>query len=314
MKATSGPLPTGPGWIYELKWDGMRVLVEVGPDGVRSWSANGLEATATYPELAALGPALSPIQCVLDGEVVALDAAGRPSFERLQHRMHVASPAEAARRAQDVPVELVVFDLVSLGGHDTTGLPWSDRRRLLEGLASDLPPGVDLARVFDDGEALLAACRAAGLEGVMAKRVDARYVPGGRTKAWIKVKVRREQEVVVGGWAPGEGNREGGLGSLLVGYHDAPGAPELRYAGKVGSGFTAAELTRVERLLAPLARETSPFTPRPPALHARGARWVEPDVVVEVAFGEWTGDGRMRHPVYLGQRLDVDPAAVVREP
>jgi bifunctional non-homologous end joining protein LigD len=148
----------------------------------------------------------------------------------------------------------------------------------------------------------------------MAKRADGRYVPGGRTRSWIKVKVRRQQEVLVGGWAPGEGNRAGGLGSLLVGYHDAPGAPELRYAGRVGSGFTASELVRVERLLAPLARPDCPFDPRPPALHARGARWVEPSIVVEVHFGEWTGDGRMRHPVYMGQRLDVDPAAVVREP
>jgi bifunctional non-homologous end joining protein LigD len=314
MKATSGTLPTGSGWVYELKWDGMRVLAEVGPEGVRAWSSNGKDATASFPELAALGPALAPVECVLDGEVVALDAAGRPSFTRLQNRMHVSSPADARRRAQDVPVEYVVFDVLSLGGHDTTGLPWADRHRLLESLAEDFPPGVDAAQAFEDGEALLAACRAQGLEGVIAKRADSTYLPGTRTRSWVKVKVRRRQEVVVGGWAPGEGNRAGGLGSLLIGVHDTPGAPDLRYGGRVGSGFTGAELLRMERVLRPLAVDACPFSPPPPALYVRGSHWVRPEVVVEVAYGEWTDDGRLRHPVYLGQRDDVDPAAVIREP
>ena len=314
MKAVSGTLPHGPGWSYEVKWDGMRLLAQVGADGVRLWSSNGLEATNTYPELAALGPALAPVECVLDGEVVALNGEGRPSFTRLQHRMHVTAVADARRRAQDVPVEFVVFDLLELGGHDTTSLTLADRRRLLGNLADDLPPGTGLAQVFEDGDSLLEACRAKGMEGVVAKRVDSPYVPGARSRSWVKTKVRREQEVVVGGWALGEGNREGGLGSLLVGVHDSPGAPELRFSGRVGSGFTHAELTRMERLLAPLAIPDCPFTPRPPALHVRGARWVAPEVVVEVRFGEWTDDGRMRHPVYMGQRTDKDAADVVREP
>ncbi len=314
MKATSGTLPKGSGWAYELKWDGMRVLADVRPEAVSAWTSNGLDATTRFPELAALGPALAPVECVLDGEVVALDARGRPSFTRLQHRMHVATPAKVRLVAEEVPVEFVVFDLLRLGGHDTTGLPWSDRHRLLQGLAEDFPPGVQAAQAFDDGEALLAATRAQGLEGVMAKRVDSTYLPGSRTRSWIKVKVRRQQEVVVGGWAPGEGNRAGGLGSLLIGVHDAPGAPELRYGGRVGSGFTAAELLRMERLLRPLAVDACPFTPEPPPLYVRGSHWVRPEVVVEVAYGEWTDDGRLRHPVYLGQRDDIDPAAVVQEP
>jgi bifunctional non-homologous end joining protein LigD len=314
MKATSGTLPVGSGWAYELKWDGMRVLAKVGPDGVQAWSGNGLDATASVPELAALGPALAPVECLLDGEVVALDATGRPSFTRLQQRMHVTSPAEGRRRAQLVPVEFVVFDILSLGGHDTTALPWSDRHHLLESLADDLPPGMQVAQAFEDGEALLAACKAQGLEGVMAKRVDSTYQPGTRTRSWVKVKVRRQQEVVVGGWAPGEGNRAGGLGSLLIGVHDAPGAPELRYGGRVGSGFTTAELVRMERLLRPLEIDECPFTPEPPKLYVRNAHWVRPEVAVEVAYGEWTDDGRMRHPVYLGQREDVDVSAVIREP
>lgn len=314
MKATSGTLPRGSGWVYELKWDGMRVLTEVGPAGVRAWSSNGKDVTVSFPELGALGPALAPVECVLDGEVVALDAAGRPSFTRLQHRMHVTVPTEARRRAQEVPVEYVVFDLLGLGGHDTTGLAWADRHRLLQGLAEDLPPGIDVAQAFEDGEALLAATRARGLEGIIAKRVDSTYVPGGRTRSWVKVKVRRQQEVVVGGWAPGEGSRSGGLGSLLIGVHDAPGAPELRYGGRVGSGFTGAELRRMEQVLRPLEIDECPFTPVPPALYVRGSHWVRPEVVAEVAYGEWTDDGRLRHPVYLGQRDDVDPANVIREP
>lgn len=314
MKATSGTLPKGSGWVYELKWDGMRILADVRPDAVSAWTSNGLDATARFPELAALGPALAPVECVLDGEVVALDDRGRPSFTRLQHRMHVATPAKVRQVAGEVPVEFVVFDLLRLGGHDTTVLPWADRHRLLRGLAEDFPPGIQAAQTFDDGEALLAATRARGLEGVMAKRVDSTYLPGTRTRSWVKVKVRRQQEVVVGGWAPGEGSRAGGLGSLLIGVHEAPGAPELRYGGRVGSGFTAAELLRMERLLRPLAVDACPFTPPPPSLYVRGAHWVRPEVVVEVAYGEWTADGRLRHPVYLGQRDDVDPAAVVQEP
>jgi bifunctional non-homologous end joining protein LigD len=314
MKATSGPLPTGPDWAYELKWDGMRVITEVTAGGVRAWSSNGREATATFPELAALGPALAPVECTLDGEVVAIGPDGRPNFGRLQHRMHVATVAEARRRAADVPVELIVFDLLRLGGQDTTALPWRDRRRLLEQLADDLPPATSLSTVFDDGESLFAASRQQNLEGVVAKRRGSPYVPGARTKSWVKVKVRRRQEFVVGGWASGEGRRANGLGSVLVGYHDAPGMPELRYAGRAGSGFTDAELDRLAAELVPLALDACPFTPTPPALHSRGARWVEPRVVVEIEFGEWTSDGRLRHPVYLGERIDVDPAAVVREP
>jgi bifunctional non-homologous end joining protein LigD len=312
MKATSGTLPTGDGWIFETKWDGMRVLTEVGPAGVRAWSANGRDATVTFPELAALGPALAPVEAVLDGEVVALDAAGRPSFERLQGRMHVSSPVEAARRAVDVPVAYVIFDLLRLGDHDVTGLPWRDRRRLLEQVADDLPAGMDLATVYEDGPELLAAVDRQGLEGVMAKRVDAPYAAGRRSPAWVKVKVRRHDELVVGGWSGGLGNREGKLGSLLVGYHDAPGDPVLRYAGRVGSGFTWPELDRVGALLAPLAADACPFDPPPPPLHRKGAHWVRPEVVVEVAYGEMTVEGRLRHPVYLGERSDKAAADVVR--
>jgi bifunctional non-homologous end joining protein LigD len=314
MKATSGPLPTGDGWVYEIKWDGMRVLADVTPDGVRAWSANGRDAGAAFPELAALAPALAPLDALLDGEVVALDAAGRPSFERLQGRMHVSSAAESRRRAADTPVAYVVFDLLRLGGHDLTGRPWRERRRLLDQIADDLPPGVDVAQVYDDGASLLTASEQQGLEGVVAKRADSTYVPGGRNRSWVKVKVRRHDELVVGGWSGGAGNREGRLGSLLVGFHPTPGDPVLRFAGRVGSGFTSAELDRMATRLAPLASRACPFDPPPPPLHRRGAHWVRPEVVVEIAYGEWTNEGRLRHPVYLGERPDVDAATVVRPP
>jgi bifunctional non-homologous end joining protein LigD len=312
MKAVSGPLPTGDGWVYEIKWDGMRVVAEVTPDGLRAWSTRARDVAVSFPELASLPEALAPLDVVLDGEVVALDARGRPSFERLQHRMHVTSAVDAARRAAEVPVAYVVFDLLRMGGHDLTGRPWHERRRLLDQLADDLPPGVDVATVYEDGPDLLAAVDAQGLEGVVAKRRDAPYVPGGRSRQWVKVKVRRHDEWVVGGWSGGSGNREGGLGSLLLGAYDAPGGGTLRYAGRVGSGFTAPELARMGRRLAPLATHDCPFDPPPEPAHRRGSHWVRPEVVVEVAYGEITSDGRIRHPVYLGERTDVDPSTVVR--
>lgn len=314
MKATSGTLPAGDGWVYEIKWDGMRVLADVTPEGVRAWSANGRDAGPSFPELEALAGALAPLDALLDGEVVALDDQGRPSFERLQGRMHVSSAAEARRRAADIPVAYVVFDLLRLGGHDLTGRPWHDRRRLLDQLADDLPDGVDVARVYDDGPGLLAVTDQRGLEGVIAKRTGSIYVPGARTRDWVKVKVRRHDELVVGGWSGGAGNRDGRLGSLLVGFHRVAGDGVLRYAGRVGSGFTSSELDRMGARLAPLAAEACPFVPPPPPLHRRGAHWVRPEVAVEIAYGEWTSEGRLRHPVYMGERPDVDAYVVVRPP
>jgi bifunctional non-homologous end joining protein LigD len=171
--------------------------------------------------------------------------------------------------------------------------------------------------VYEDGADLLEAVSRQGLEGVMAKRVDAPYLPGRRSRSWIKVKVRRHDEMVVGGWSGGLGNREGKLGSLLVGFYDpVPGGDvpgPLRYAGRVGSGFTSGELDRMGARLAGLAAAESPFDPAPPPLHRKGAHWVRPEVVVEVEYGEWTEEGRLRHPVYLGERTDK-AAADVRHP
>jgi bifunctional non-homologous end joining protein LigD len=320
MKATSlpvltggRPLPSGPEWAYELKWDGMRALVEVHGGQARIWSSNGKDATVTYPELQVLGAAFAHLDVVLDGEIVALEE-GRPDFGRLQHRMHVTSPVEAARRAAEVPAALVVFDVLQVGDQSTVSLAWSARRALLTQLADDFPPGVVLAQAFDDGTDLLDAARRTGMEGIVAKRRDSVYEPGRRSPHWLKVKARLRQELVVGGWQPGEGNRVGFLGSLLLGYYDAPGAGELRYAGKVGTGFSSAELVRLRDVLEERAVTTTPYDPHPPPLVARTAHWVRPELVAEIEFGSWTEDGVVRHASYLGLRTDKDPAEVVREP
>ncbi len=315
MKATAGELPIGDGWTYEVKWDGMRALCFVRDGTLRVQSANERDVTVSWPELTGLPEALPAGSVLLDGELVATDELGRPSFGLLQQRMHISNAAEAARRANEVPVSYVVFDVLHLDGHDLMGLPLADRRRLL-GQVVEPAPRWRTSPVHEDGALLLEAADAQGLEGVVAKRADSTYVPGSRTRTWLKVKVRRHQEVVVGGWLPGEGNREGRLGALLVGVHDAPGdGSPLRYAGRVGTGFKEAELRRLADQLAALATDECPFDPPPPRPDvARGAQWVRPELVAEVAYGEWTGDHRLRHPSYLGLRFDKDADQVTRDP
>ncbi len=312
MKATIGPLPEdGSRWAYEVKWDGMRIVAFVAPDGaVVLQSTNLRDVTVSFPELAGLGAATGGRAAVIDGEVVAFDDQGRPSFSKMQHRMHVIAPADVARRAAEVPVVFQAFDLLGFDGHDATALPWTDRRRLL-GQVLEPGPHWTVPAVHEDGAVLLDAMGQLGLEGVVAKRRDSLYEIGRRSRAWVKVKVIREQELVVGGWADGEGRREGTLGALLLGYHDDAGS--LRYAGRVGTGFNDAELDRLHALLTPLTRATSPFDPLPPVLHRRRARWAEPVLVAQVRYGEWTPEGLLRHPVYLGQRTDTDASEVTRD-
>jgi bifunctional non-homologous end joining protein LigD len=297
-------------WGYEMKWDGVRAVVHVEGGRATAYSRNDIDITATYPELRDLAESLGSTQAVLDGELVALDAAGRPSFERLQPRMHVKGAAQVRRLVKSVPVTFLVFDLLHLDGHSTLDLPYEDRRELLEGLGLEgrswqVPPAW-----FGDGASVLAAAAEQGLEGVVAKRRDSAYRPGRRTDTWLKVKNLRTQEVVVGGWKPGTGNREGTIGSLLLGI---PGDHGLLYAGKVGTGFTRASLAALAARLAPLEVGDSPFTGQVPAADARAAHWVRPEVVGEVRFAEWTRDGRLRHPAWRGLRPDKAPGDVVRE-
>lgn len=314
MKAASAEAPPpGDDWVHEVKWDGMRILARCAGGETTLRSGNLLDATARFPELAGLAAAVG-CDVVLDGEVVAFDAGGRPDFGRLQQRMHLSSPGEVQRVAAEVPVSFALFDVLWLDGHDLCPLPWEQRRGLLEQLV-DPAPSWRVPPYDTDGPGLLAIADAQGLEGIVSKRLDSTYAPGKRTTSWRKVKVRRHQEFVVGGWWPGEKGRAGRLGSLLIGVHEpsTPGNP-LRFAGKVGTGFTSTALTSYEQLLDGLTTDVCPFDPPPPSPIARHARWVRPEVVVEVAFGEWTSDGVLRHPSHLGRRTDTAPGEVVREP
>jgi bifunctional non-homologous end joining protein LigD len=308
MLAKTGTLPTGDNWGYEIKWDGIRALIYSQPGTLRIESRNLRDLTAQYPELRRLGRALGSHEAILDGEIVALDDKGRPSFERLQQRMHLTSDAVIKRRAKDVPASFVVFDVLFLDGELLLDRPLAERRERLESLGLEGPSWRTPAIHHGDGADLLAATAAQGLEGLVAKRLDSPYEPGRRGSCWIKVKNFRRQELVVGGWGEGEGRRANGIGALLVGHYENG---KFRYAGKVGTGFTEKTLRDLARRLEPLARKTSPFQagPKPP----KGAHWVEPHLVVEVDFGEWTREGILRHPSYKGLRDDKEPREVVRE-
>lgn len=302
MLATTAALPTGAGWSAEVKWDGVRALVAVGPHGSRATSRNGNDVTGGYPEVAALsGP-----PALLDLELVAFDEAGRPSFELLQSRMHVRSPAAPLVAA--APVTMVAFDVLHTD-RSLLDLAYDDRRALLGALEL---PGVAVPPAFPDGAAdLFASTRAQGLEGVVVKRRDSRYLPGRRSEDWVKVKHVHRQSALVCGWKPGAGGRIGRIGSLLLGVHDDRG---LVYAGHVGTGFTGATLALLQARLAPLARTAAPYDVPVPREQARDAVWVEPVLVADVDHSGWTRDGRLRHPSYKGLRDDVDPSRVVREP
>lgn len=298
MLASHGPLPLGDGWAYEVKWDGVRALVAVENGGVRATSRNGNDITGAYPELLSLdGPA-----ALLDGEIVAL-VDGLPDFGALQNRMHVRSPSRSLVEA--TPVTFLPFDVLHIQDSSVLALPYDDRRSLLEELHPSAP-----AAFHGDGAVLLESTRAQGLEGLVAKRRDSTYLPGRRSEAWVKVKHVLRQSAVVCGWKEGDGGRSGTLGSLLLGVRTEAG---LTYAGRVGTGFTAATLRQLADLLEPLSRKGSPFPEPLDNESERVAHWVEPVLVVDVDYAAWTQDGRMRHPSYKGLRPDLDPQEVTRE-
>jgi len=318
MLATANGRPSPAGaWSLEMKWDGVRAIAEVTAEGVVLTSRNELDLTATYPELAALAGAIEADSAVLDGEIVALDGQGRPSFALLQQRFGLTRPGDVERVRRTAPVHLFLFDLLELDGAGLVDRPYRERRALLERLVTrvgpiEVPPvvadasGEDLGPAVDDA---MATSRRLGLEGVVAKRSDGPYLLGSRSGDWLKLKHERAQEVVVGGWKPGAGRREGGVGALLLGVPTEHG---LAYVGKVGTGFTDRDLGAIGARLATRERATSPFldVPRP---DARDAHWVTPDLVGEVRFAEWTATGRLRQPSWRGWRPDKRPADVVRE-
>ena len=307
MLARTGELPPDDGWAFEIKWDGVRAIAYCeGGRLLKLESRNQTNITPRYPELRELGRALGTHEAILDGEVVSFEG-GVPSFQRLQKRMHLTSEAQVRRLSQTEPVVYIVFDLLWLDGHSLLELPYADRRTLLAKLEIVGPAWQSPAHHVGDGEAMLAASRAQGLEGIVAKRLDCPYVPGRRSNGWVKVKNKKTADVVVGGWMPGEGGRAGRLGALVVGFYEDG---DLHYAGRAGSGFTEAELKRVQSLLEARAREGSPFTggPKPP----KQVRFVEPELIASVEYSDMTNDGTLRHPVYKGLRDDIAPEDVGR--
>lgn len=300
LATTADRVPAGPEWVHEVKWDGMRLLVDIRDGVVTLSSRSGRDVTVSFPELAGLGTAYPDL--LLDGEVVAL-ADGRPSFAALADRMHVRSVAKAQRLSASRPVTLMVFDLLRLFGADLTGQPWHARRELLERL--DLSgPHWRVPEVHDDGAALLAATAESGLEGIVSKRRDAPYAAGRRSADWRKTAHRTSLSVVVGGWRP-ETTASGRLGAILVGLPD--GAGGWRYAGRVGSGLAGTAGVALARRLGPLVRESSPFSDEVPRIDALEATWVAPRLVVEVRSLELTDSHRLRQPAYLGVRSDLRP-------
>jgi bifunctional non-homologous end joining protein LigD len=307
MLATLGTLPTGGGWAYEYKWDGVRAVVYRQPGGVRVMSRNERDVTPSYPDLAAAAvvAVAGDRPMILDGEVVALDRDGRPSFARLQRRMNVRQPS--ADLIAGVPLAYNVFDLLSLDGRPLLDAPYEERRKLLTGLGLTgdmllVPPNF----VEDTPDRVVRAARDGGLEGVVAKRLTSPYVPGHRSPDWLKAPFIRTQEVVILGYKAGEGRRAGTIGALLVGLHRGG---RLSFAGGVGTGFTDAMLHDLQSRLASLHRAT-PAADDVPRRDARDAVWVEPSVVGEVEYRSFTPDGRLRHSSWRGLRPDKDPDQV----
>ena len=312
MLATSGTLGmvTRGDWALEWKWDGIRVLARADGGDIRLLSRRGNDVTATYPELAGL-PRVLRGDALVDGEIVALDDLGRPSFELMQQRMNLTRPREIERLVGIVPVRLLLFDVLEIAGSSVMDEPYVRRRERLErlvrprrGIPVELP-----AAASGTPEEAFEESRRLGLEGLVAKRADSPYRPGARSEDWVKLKLTRTQEVVIGGYRKGSGTRTGHIRSLLVGI---PGDHGLEYAGRVGSGFREVELDRLLRRLDDLEQSGPPFVDVP-AVDAQDAVWVRPELVGEIEFGEWTRTGVARHPRWRGLRSDKRPDEVVRE-
>jgi bifunctional non-homologous end joining protein LigD len=288
------------GW--EFKWDGVRAIAYVSGGRVRLVSRSDRDMTGSYPELAVLADRVDAA-VILDGEIVAL-RDGRPDFGLLQTRMHVRQPP--AGLVREAPVQLYVFDLLYHGVESLLAVRYTERRAGLEDLALDQDP-VRTPPWYRGGAGdILAVSAVHGLEGIVGKPLSSRYRPGARGE-WIKVKNIRHQEVIVCGWTAGAGRRTQLLGSLLAGVYDQH---RLRYIGHVGTGFTQVMLADLMQRLRPLRRDTSPFDVAVPVQHARAAHWVEPQLVGEVAFTEWTAEMIMRHPSWRGLRADKKPGQV----
>jgi bifunctional non-homologous end joining protein LigD len=294
-------VPRGAGWEFEVKWDGYRAIASVSQGDATLTSRNGNDLTGRFEYVAKeIAKAVKTPDCVLDGEVCALDESGRSSFSAMQ------------QGKAGTPLVFYVFDLLELDGEPLVDLPLVERRKRLEQLLDKRSRTVRLSEPFDDGVALLQAATEQHLEGIMAKRLDSRYVQGKRTRDWLKVKTHGEQEFVIAGFTKGTGRRASSFGSLVLGYYQGG---ELVYAGNVGTGFNSREIDKLLDKLRPLKRGTSPFreVPKMPKVRKSDVIWVEPKLVCEVVFAEWTHDGRLRAPAYKGLREDKPAEEVRRE-
>lgn len=312
MLASPGPAsgpPAGPDWAHEIKWDGVRLLVDLHPAhpaGLRLTTRTERDVTRAFPELQTIRELGTDV--LLDGEVVRLEQ-GRPSFGGIGERLHASDTARVRRQAASAPVTVLLFDLLRIDGLDLTGLPWSHRRRALESLVPGSPRW-QVPPVYDDGRDLLDATADQGLEGVVSKRRSAPYRPGTRSPDWVKFPHRATRTVLIGGWRPqadSDGHLRPGrgrLGAVLVGE---PGPDGLRYLGRVGSGLSGRAGAGLLEELGPLTVPTSPFGDAVPDLDARGTTWVRPALAIDVESLGLASGGRLRQPSYRGRRHDLGP-------
>jgi bifunctional non-homologous end joining protein LigD len=295
-------------WAFEMKWDGIRAIATVSRGIARFVTRNGIDVTVTYPDLSVLADRVHG-EAVLDGEIVALNKQGRPDFGLLQQRMKLTRGADVERAVRNVPVHYMVFDLLEAGGRSTLDKTYDERRALLDETVT-AGGRIQVPQAFEGNlGAAISSSLKLGLEGVVAKKRDSTYSSASRSRAWIKIKHHRTQEVVVGGWRPGNGRRVSTVGSLLLGI---PAANGLRYVGRVGTGFGDSDLEDITATLARLERTTTPFIDVPRA-DASDAHWVRPSLVGEVEFAEWTSAERLRQPSWRGWRTDKTAGDVIRE-
>lgn len=304
--ATEKP-PSGPDWVHEIKWDGVRAICFLKPEGIRLVSRTGNPCEAQYPELTALRHYIGAREAVLDGEIAVLDEKGRPSFERIQPRIHITGAHTIANLARTHPAVYFVFDLIYADGYDLRKTPLGERKRVLEQILEPGPIVRYSAHFPGDGAAILEAARQTGLEGIISKQLSSPY-ESRRSASWLKVKNVSRQDVVICGFTKGE--RGAWFGALVAGVYEGD---KLVWAGNVGTGFDHALLASIHERLLALATDKPVFEDWRQYRELRDVTWVRPELVCEVKFANWTQDGRLRAPVFLGLRTDVEPRECVRE-
>lgn len=317
MLATAGTLPTNfSDYAYEIKWDGLRAVLYSHSGHIEILSRNNNNITEQYPELLAIKETLRAKNIILDGEIVYLSNSGRPSFSGLQHRMGLSSAKKIAAKMRSYPITYIIFDVLYMNDKTLIELPYVKRREILSELNLLGENFQSPSYILGTGIDMLKSTQNLGLEGIMAKRLDSLYMPGKRTSNWLKIKNKLRQEFVIGGWLPGQNARSGSIGSLLIGYYNIPWQeanntkqPKFLYAGKVGTGFTAKTLADLKSALSTLSRYTSPFANKTP----KGAFFVEPELIGEFEFTEWTPNNTLRHPSFKGLRSDKHPYDVIKE-